>query len=154
MGLNFNRMWNEVVDLPSNIPEFYISDTWLFANARAGLTKGGPTTSITSFGYLRNNRGDILIDPTNGLPIVEQAFRVRGDRNPTFTLGINNSVRYKNFSLSMLWDLRVGGDIFNATDMFLTGRGRSIRTADRLQPRVVQGVLRDCLLYTSDAADE
>lgn len=143
IGLNFNRMWNEVISLPSNVPEFYISDTWLFGNARAGLVTGGPTTTITSFGYLRNNAGQILINPATGLPVTDASFRVRGDRNPTFTMGINNTFRYKNLSLSMLWDWRMGGDIFNGTNMFLTQQGRSLRTADRLMPRVIQGVLQD-----------
>jgi TonB-dependent SusC/RagA subfamily outer membrane receptor len=63
---NFNRMWNQVISLPSNVPEFYISDTWVYLNARAGLIPGGPTTSITAFGYQRNNKGQILINPTTG----------------------------------------------------------------------------------------
>lgn len=143
LGLNFNRMWNRVLELPSNVPEFYISDTWLFGNARAGLVPGGPTTTITAYGYLRNNKGQILINPSTGLPVNESVFKVRGDRNPDFTLGINNTLRYKNLSLSMLWDLRIGGDIFNATNMFLTQQGRSLKTADRLVPRVIEGVLQD-----------
>ena len=143
--LNFNRMRNEVLTLPDNVPEFYISDTWLYGNARGGLVRGGPSTSITGFGYARNSNGDILIDPANGLPIVDQNFKVRGDRNPNYSLGINNNFRYKNWSLNMLWDLKVGGDIFNGTDMYLTLRGKSTRTDDRKTPRVVQGVLNDGL---------
>ncbi len=148
--LNGNRMWNEVLFLPGNVPEFYISDTWLFGNARAGLVVGGPTTSITAFGYRRNDAGELLINPANGLPITDNAFKARGDRNPNFTLGINNNIRYKNWSLSMLWDYRNGGDIFNATDMFLTSRGRSLRTDDRLIPRVLNGVLNDGLQNTAN----
>jgi hypothetical protein len=125
------------------LPEFYISDTWLYANARAGLQRGGPTTSITSYGYLRNNNGDILIDPTTGLPLQDQNFRVRGDRNPDFTLGINNSLRIGDLSINMLWDLRVGGDIFNGNELFLTTIGRSKYTANRETPQIVNGVLRD-----------
>lgn len=143
MRFNFNKMWNKVVELPANVPEFYISDTWVFGNARGGLITGGPTTAITAYGYQRNNNGDILIDPTNGLPLVEQVFKVRGDRNPDFTLGWVNNLRYKNWTLGFLWDLKVGGDIFNATDMYLTQRGISKRTDNRLDPRVVSGVLKD-----------
>ncbi len=144
--LNFNKMKNEVLSLPDNVPEFYISDTWLYGNARGGLVRGGPSTSITAVGYSRNLKGDILIDPLNGLPVVESnVFRVRGDRNPDYTLGINNSFRYKNWSLNMLWDLKVGGDIFNGTDMFLTTRGKSTRTDDRKVSRIVTGVLNDGL---------
>ncbi len=141
--LNFNKMWNEVVSLPSNVPEFYIADTWVYLNARGGLIPGGPTTAITSFGYARNNQGQILIDPTSGLPKQDATFLGRGDRNPDFTLGTLNSFRYKNLNLSFLWDLKVGGDIFNATEMYLTSIGKSIRTLDRETPRVIQGVLQD-----------
>lgn len=147
--LNFNRMRNEVLTLPDNVPEFYISDTWLYGNARGGLVRGGPSTSITGYGYQRNTAGDILIDPANGLPLVEQSFKVRGDRNPNYTLGINNNFRYKNWSLSMLWDLKVGGDVFNATNMYLTLRGKSTLTDDRKTARVVTGVLNDGLQNTA-----
>jgi hypothetical protein len=142
---NFNKMWNEVTELPANVPEFYVSDTWLYANARGGLVKGGPTTSITSYGYQRNNAGQILIDPANGLPLIDQNFRVRADRNPDFTLGTLNNFSYKNWRLSFLWDAKVGGDIFNATERYLTTIGKSTRTADRMTPRVVEGIIRDGL---------
>jgi TonB-linked SusC/RagA family outer membrane protein len=124
MSLNFNKMWNMVEDLPPTVPEYYIASTNVFQNIRAGVIKGYPTTIITGFGYLRNNRGDILISPSSGVPINDPTFKARGDRNPTFTLGWNNIFRYKNWKLSMLWDLKVGGDIFNGTDMFLTNYGQ------------------------------
>jgi len=146
---NFSRMWNEVTALPANVPEFYVSDTWIYGNARGGLVKGGPTTSITSYGYARNNAGQILIDPATGIPILDQNFRVRSDRNPDFTLGTVNNFSYKNWRLSFLWDLKVGGDIFNATDRYLTTIGKSERTQDRMTPRVVKGVIRDGLENTN-----
>ncbi len=147
--LNYNKMWNEVLSLPANVPEFYISDTWLYGNARGGLIKGGPTTSITAYGYSRNNAGQILINPANGLPVVDANFRVRGDRNPAYTMGIQNGLKYKNWSLNMLWDLRVGGDVFNGNEMYLTLQGKSRRTDDRETPRVVDGVLNDGLQNTA-----
>ena len=145
---NFNRMRNQVTQLPANVPEFYISDTWVYGNARGGLTQGGPTTTITSYGYARNNAGQILIDPATGIPVLDNNFRVRGDRNPNFTLGWLNNITYKDLRVSFLWDLKVGGDIFNATEMYLTRIGRSQRTADRLTPRVVTGILKDGLENT------
>lgn len=143
---NFNKMWSEVLELPEAIVgEYYIADTWLYSNARGGLYRGQQTTTITGFHYQRNNKGDILINPSSGLPVVEGTFTVIGDRAPDFTLGTLNSIRYKNWSLSILWDLKVGGDIFNATEMFLTLAGKSQRTADRRTARVIKGVLQDGL---------
>lgn len=143
--LNFNKMWNKVEDMPKNVAEYYIADTWLYGNARGGLVYGGPTTTITSYGYARNDAGQILINPLNGIPVVDATFKVRGDRNPDFTLGWLNSFSWKKWKLSMLWDLKVGGDIFNGNNMFLTRTGRSKLTADRETPRVIQGVLKNGL---------
>ncbi len=147
--LNFNKMWNKVEYLPENVPEYYIADTWVFQNARAGVMRGYPTTTITAYGYLRNNQGQVLIDKTNGLPVYDPTFKIRGDRNPDFTIGWVNALRYKNWRLNFVWDLKVGGDIFNATKMFLTNYGRSPVTADRYTPRVLEGVLQDGLENTA-----
>lgn len=147
---NFNKMWNRVEDMPKNVAEYYIADTWLYGNARGGLVLGGPTTSITSFGYLRNNQGKIIINPANGLPVGDGLFQIRGDRNPDFTMGWLNTFRWKNWRLNMLWDLKVGGDIFNGTNMFLTLAGRSKLTEDRYRPRIIEGVLNDGLQNTSN----
>ncbi|MEO7294355.1 MAG: SusC/RagA family TonB-linked outer membrane protein [Ginsengibacter sp.] len=146
---NFNKMYNKVLSLPDNVPEFYIGDTNQGGNVRGGLTVGGPTTAISSHGYERNNKGDILISPNNGLPIADGIFKVRGDRNPDFTLGTLNSLRYKSLSLSFLWDLKIGGDIYDGTDIFLALQGKAKFTEDRLTPRIVKGVLKDGLENTA-----
>ncbi|MET0300100.1 MAG: hypothetical protein ABW036_10075, partial [Flavitalea sp.] len=148
---NFNHAWNEVLSLPEAIAsEYYIAETWLYGNARGGLFRNNPTTTITGYHYQRNNRGDVLINPSTGLPVVEQTFTPIGDRNPLFTLGTLNSFRYKNWSLNFLWDLKVGGDIFNATEMMLTLNGKSKRTEDRQAPRVIKGVLNDANANTDN----
>jgi hypothetical protein len=65
------------------------------------------------------------------------------DRQPDWTMGITNTFRFNKFQLSFLVDVRRGGDVFNATEHFLTSRGLTNRTLDRDQPRVIDGVLRD-----------
>jgi hypothetical protein len=58
----------------------------------------------------------LLIDPTSGLPIRSSAFIDHGyDRTPNFTIGLTNNFKYKKASLSFLFDIRKGGDVFNAT---------------------------------------
>ena len=41
---------------------------------------------------------------------------------PDFTVGLTNNIRYDRFSLSFLLDFRKGGDVFNATEHYLTDR--------------------------------
>ncbi|MBX9857938.1 MAG: SusC/RagA family TonB-linked outer membrane protein [Gemmatimonadaceae bacterium] len=141
---NFDRSRGKVLALPNELPESYVSDTWLYGNVRNGVTPGKSTRSLTGFFYLRNNAGELLIDPTSGLPIRSTAFIDAGyDRQPDWTTGITNTVRYKNLTMTMLWDIRRGGDVFNGTQHLLTQRGLTDRTLDREQPRVIDGVLRD-----------
>jgi TonB-linked SusC/RagA family outer membrane protein len=162
---NFNHMWNKVLAIPKPIDiagaDYYDASTWLYNNARGGLRPGYSTGTITSFGYRRQdltptgsnglpfNNGLILINPTTGLPVQDATFRVRGDRTVWLTLGTINKFRYKEWSLSFLWDLRIGGDIFNGTNMYLTTLGKSAKTADRLTPRIVSGVLQNGLENTA-----
>ncbi|MCC7055278.1 MAG: SusC/RagA family TonB-linked outer membrane protein [Gemmatimonadaceae bacterium] len=141
---NFEHAWGKVLRLPNALPESYVSDTWLFGNIRNGTAPGLSTRSLTGQFYLRNTAGKLLIDPTTGLPLRSTAFVDAGyDRQPDFTIGLTNTFRYKRFSLNFLVDIRKGGDVFNATEQFLTSRGLSNRTLDRDQARVIDGVLRD-----------
>ncbi len=141
---NFDRSRGKVLALPNELPESYVSDTWLFGNVRNGTKPGLSTRSLTGLFYLRNNKGDLLIDPTSGLPLRSTTFIDGGyDRQPDFTVGITNTLRHRNWSLNFLVDLRKGGDVLNATEQYLTARGLSTRTLDRDKPRVIKGVLRD-----------
>jgi len=148
MIYNFNRMTNRITRIPDNIPEFYNSDTWL-GNFRAGLTRNGTITQLTGQNYLRNNAGQILIDPTTGYPVPDPNYTKIADRNPDFQLGISNTFIYKNLSLSFLLDIKVGGDILNANEIWMTQNGVSLRTLDREIPRIYPGVFNDGLQNTT-----
>jgi TonB-linked SusC/RagA family outer membrane protein len=142
--LNFDKSKGKTLKLPNALPESYNSDSWLYGNVRNGTEPGFSTRSLTGTFYLRNTKGQLLIDPTTGLPIRNANFVDGGyDRNPDFQIGWNNTFKYQDWSLDFLLDFRRGGDILNATQHFLTARGLSMRTLDRWQPRVVNGVLRD-----------
>ncbi|WP_343704122.1 SusC/RagA family TonB-linked outer membrane protein [Chitinophaga sp.] len=147
---NFNAARSRLVRLPQELPEFYVSTTRLGSfNVRNGAVPGESVTSFTGKAYLRNNRGDILINPATGLPLREATdFKKIGDRNPDFTAGLTNTFRYGNLSLSFLLDMRKGGDIFNGTELYLVNRGLSMRTLNREEPVVFKGVLKDGLENT------
>ncbi len=145
---NFNKQWNRIEEMPKNVALYYLADANVFQNVGSGVVLGGTTTTISGFGYARNNNGQILISPTSGYPVIDGVQRPRGDRLPDFTLGWVNNLAYKNWKLSFLWDIKIGGDIYNGTEHFLTMIGRSKMTADRLTPRVIDGVLSDGLENT------
>ena len=144
---NYDHATGKVLELPHALPESYVSDTWLIGNVRNGVAPGMSTMSLTGWYYLRDTvtgRHQILIDPTSGLPLKSSVFIDRGyDRQPKYTIGLTNTLRYKRASLNFLVDFRRGGDIFNATEWYLTTRGLAPSTLDRNTPRIIDGVLRD-----------
>ncbi len=151
INFNFTHNWSKVLTLPESIGQFndyYNSDTYI-SNVRGGLVRNNSTGTITGNTYQRNNAGQILISAANGLPLFNGGNQLIGDRNPDFTLGTLNTLRYKNWSLSFLWDLKVGGDIYNGTDQALTSIGKSARTANRENAIIVDGVLNDGLQNTA-----
>lgn len=141
---NYTKNWSELVSLPGDVSEFYNSDTWLYGNVRGGARVGGPLTTFTGYDFQRTEDGEILVNPANGLPLLDTSeWIIVGDRQPDFTVGLSNTLNYKNLSLNFLLDFRVGGDVYNATEHYLTTRGLSTRTLDRDTPRIVEGVLKD-----------
>jgi hypothetical protein len=146
-------MWSKVLTLPASIGilnDYYNSDTYI-SNVRGGLIRGHSTGTITGSTYQRNNAGQILINPSTGVPLINSGTNALiADRTPNFTLGTLNTFRFKNWSLSFLWDLKSGGDIYNGTDQLLTGLGKSQRTANRSTPLLVNGVLNDGLQNTAN----
>jgi TonB-linked SusC/RagA family outer membrane protein len=143
---NFDVSRSKVVSLPRDLPESYNSDTWLYGGIRKTARPGLPLTAFSGTFYLRNNAGEILINPGTGLPYRSADYIVNGtDTWPKWTLGLTNEFSYKSFRLSFLIDIRKGGDVLNATEHYLTQRGLALRTLDRETPRVIKGVLRDGL---------
>jgi len=141
---NFESAKGTVLSLPNGIPESYVSDTWLYANVRNGNVVGHSTQGLTGLFYLRNNAGQTLISAGTGLPIRSTVFTDYGyDRTPKLSVGVTNTFRYKDWSLSFLLDFRLGGDILNATQHYLTTVGLSTLTQDRMTSRVISGVIQD-----------
>jgi len=150
--LNFARNRGTVVSIAEELPEFYDSDAWLQNGVRSAVYPGASTGSLGGWVLNRNDNGDLLINPTNGLPLLKNStdFYPIGDRTPDFTMGLINSFKYKNLSLSFLLDLRKGGDVYNATEYTLYTTGLSLKTLDREIPRVINGVLNDGLQNTAN----
>ncbi len=147
---NFTKNKGTVLSVAEELPELYDSDTWVLNGVRSAVFPGASTGSIGGWILDRNNAGQVLINPATGLPYqTSEAYNVIGDRTPNFTLGMVNNLKYKSFSLSFLWDLRVGGDVLNGTEYRNYVQGLSMQTLDRETPRVITGVIKDGLENTA-----
>ena len=78
---------------------------------------GLPADQIVAFDYARDAKGNIITDPTTGIPIrgAEKAF---GSAYGKWSGGWNNEFAYKKFTLSFLVDGKFGGKLFSATDYY------------------------------------
>jgi hypothetical protein len=89
--------------------------------------------------YAHDANGNTVIDndPTSstyGYPLADPELKVIGNPNPKFLLGITNNFSYKNFDVSFLFDMKVGGQMWNGTQGALTFFGMSENTEDRDAP--------------------
>ncbi len=136
VGLNFTRIRNEVISLADGIDVLTI-DPFGTQRVVAGFAFG------TFFGtrFLRDDNGNMVINPADGMPYEDATEGVVGDPNPDFLLGFRNSFSYKGFTLSFLLDIREGGDIYNGTKGVLNNFGIGAETLDREERVVFPGVL-------------
>lgn len=109
----------------------YVTDVQ-YGNAKAASFNNGVFFGISGSTWRRDDNGNVILDWNTGMPLSDNlTTKFVGDREPTFTGGLNNSFTYKNFNVSFLLDVRVGGDIFNGTDYYMTMAGMSKRSLDR-----------------------
>ena len=115
---------------------FYPTDVQFGTIKAASIPNGGPFLGIIGSPYLResdNNgkeisNGRYQIDPKTGLYKLNPNLPIVGNREPRYIGGFNNTLRYKNLSLSFLLDIRIGGDVFNGTEYFMIVNGLSKKT--------------------------
>jgi len=128
---------------------FYVTDVQIGGVKAASVPNGGYFLGMTGDYWVREKDADgkeipdgrYMIDEATGLYLNSKVTtNVVGNREPTFIGGFNNTLRYKNFNFSFLFDIRYGGDIYNGTEYYTTIHGLSPRTLDR-QSVTVSGVL-------------
>lgn len=97
-------------------------------NAYIHHIEGFPYSAIMGFRYARDASGNIQLDD-NGLPM-QGDFGVLGVGVHDLTGGINNTIRYKELSLSFLLDFKSGGDIYSGTNRTAYGAGLHMKTLE------------------------
>jgi len=116
----FNR--NEVIKLsnpgiPGAGPDNYFILTDFLTNMYGSFIKeGGSWGDIYSNKELyRNEKGQYVIDADGHLKTNKDVLKNIGNPNPRFTLGWNNMLDYKGFTLSFLVDGKFGGKVMSIT---------------------------------------
>jgi len=140
----FTRNRNVIEELAPGIEEVQIEPGSSFAGSVIGVHRPGE-----EFGMLlgavnvRDDEGNLLIDPGSGQLIRALEQDIIGNPNPDFRLGFVNTFSYKGVSLRAVLDWQQGGDLFSNTVRSMMGRGVTTDTEDREVMAVIPGVYGD-----------
>lgn len=122
---------------------FYLTDAQI-GGAKAGSIPNGYFQGLTGDKFETavgsDGKEQYVVDETTGLyKNTKVQTNIVGNREPNLIGGFNNSLTYKNFNLSFLFDMRFGGAIYNGTEYYLASKGLSEKTLDR-QSVTVSGI--------------
>ncbi|WP_316814510.1 SusC/RagA family TonB-linked outer membrane protein [Pedobacter nyackensis] len=138
-AVTFSRNKNKIIELYPGRNEFDLGanigevSTWAVVGGSYGVLR----SQINSKAFqAKDANGNNISDPRNGLPILSwrsdarAAFPARsnewqdiGDINAKFRSGFDNTFTYKNFSLNVLLDAKIGGDFVALSYRFGTHTG-------------------------------
>ena len=131
MTLNISGNRGKVNNIIAGLSPMYVTDVQV-GNAKAASFNGGAFMGISGSKWTRDAKGNVVLDWNTGMPTSDgSATYYIGNREPKVVMGFNNSLQYKNWNLSFLFDLRIGGAVYNGTDYLMTTYGMSPKTQNR-----------------------
>lgn len=147
-NVNFSYNKNEIVKLVEDLPNgLSLAD---FGGAKVILKEGGEYGDLYVRHMMRDESGKLLQN-SKGEPIIsgdsQEDLKFVGNMNAKVNLGWNNSFRYKDFTLALLIDAKIGGKVLAMTEAGLDGWGVSKRSGDA---RDAGGITVDGVKFDAD----
>ncbi len=135
------RNRSKVLELAPGVEEVDIEAA--FEDVGSFAVVGQPYGVFYGSAWQRTSDGQLIIDPSTGLPVIDPKRKALGSPYPDWLSGVRNTFTIgKNLSISMLWDFRKGGKIWNGTWARLNRLGQTEESAvDRDKPKVIEGVV-------------
>ena len=129
LNFNFSKNENKVKKLVDDMDMFELEKaSWLDVQIAAKV--GENFGSIVGPDFKRNAKGDILIDPSTGLPMYDKSNHVLGNASWDWTGGVNTTLRYKNIALSAVFDIKVGADLYSMSARASHESGKALATLE------------------------
>lgn len=125
VGYNFAYNDSEVLNLSDKITTKTLEGN-RDSKASVVLEKGQPFGIIKAYDYLRDAKGNIVLD-TNGRFMRGDLINA-GQGVAPLSMGFSNDFSYKNFTLSIFVDAKFGGEIYSATNQLGTRYGLTEQT--------------------------
>lgn len=123
--MNYTANENEVEELAEGV-ERNILITEFNGTIAVASEVGSSAQALFGSSFERDDQGAIVYNE-NGVPVVGEVKQI-GDALPDAFLNWSNSFSYKQFSLSVLLDARIGGDIFSFSELGRHSAGTAVPT--------------------------
>ena len=129
LNINFSKNNNKVKELVDGIDLFELEKaTW--QDVQIAAVVGENFGSIIGPDFKRNENGDILIDPSTGLPQYDNSNHVLGNASWDWTGGVVTNFTYKNISLAAVFDIKVGADLYSMSARAAYESGKALETLE------------------------
>ena len=152
LNFNFSKNSNKVKKLVDDMDMFELEKaTWLDVQVAAKV--GENFGSIVGPDFQRNENGDILIDPSTGLPMYDKSNHVLGNASWDWTGGVYTNFSYKNISLSAVFDVKVGADLYSMSARAAHETGKSMATLEGREAWYKSEEARQAAGYAKDSPD-
>jgi len=131
LDVNFSKNNSKVVSLPeelggfANLYQFTTVSNAVYMRAEVGEPVGTFWTLNTE----KDDKGNVVCDPRNGLPIATTTPVATGlSINPDWEGGASTTLSYKGISINAALDVRVGGYMFSRSKDLMAFTGNGIAT--------------------------
>lgn len=129
LNINFSKNNNKVKELVDGIDLFELEKaTW--QDVQIAAVVGENFGSIIGPDFKRNENGDILIDPSTGLPQYDNSNHILGNASWDWTGGVVTNFTYKNISLAAVFDVKVGADLYSMSARAAYESGKALETLE------------------------
>ena len=123
VNYTFTKNENEVTDLRGGVDKVLINSAY---GVNFYAIEGQPIGVFQTLVAKTTPDGQIIVDPATGFAEVTDEPVTVGDSQRDFVMGLQNTLKYKNLSLSFSFDWKQGGEIYSYSDRLLNFTGNSI----------------------------
>ncbi len=136
INVNWSLINNEVLQLAPGVDNLFLGG---FEEPAIRAVVGQPYRTIYGLDWKRDANGTVLID-ADGYPIQGDSQVALGNIDPKWTMGAGSDLKWKALTFYFLFDIKVGGLMWNGTRGALDYFGTSQGTANRDETFVFEGV--------------
>lgn len=141
INFNWSKNWNKLVELADGVDLWQLNSSntiggrvfiYAYPGQELGRLYGAGYAEAPEGAYYIDNdgakidiSGQTIVDKETGNPVIDQSnLKDLGSIYPNWRGGINQTIKYKNFSMSMSFAFQSGGRAYSVTNFALSYMGK------------------------------